>query len=168
MRRAVPVLLLILATATTACHPSRRLRYADGHVEDVPPSAYEHYIRGRMAALEGDHKLAIAEFRLASAVAPDQPELRVAAAQELLAAGMTEHSRQELRLILEIWPRDAAAWQLLGRVQARAGDAGEALAAYEKALAIDPKNEDTYLLMAMSARQRGDADLGKSIYKRMA
>ncbi len=158
-------LLLLLVSA---CHPSNRLRYADGHTAGVPASAYEHYIRGRMAALDGDHKLAVAEFRLASTIAPDQPELRVAAAEELLAAGMTEHARQELRLILERWPRDAPAWVLLGRAHARAGDAAEAIAAYEKALAIDAADEDTYLLMAVAARQRGDADFGEKIYQRMA
>src|SRR5688572_17101635 len=98
--------ILLLLLMASACRPSSRLSYADGHDGEIPPSAYEHYIRGRMASLEGDHKLAVAEFRLASAIAPDQPELRVAAAEELLAAGMTEHARQELALILKTWPRE--------------------------------------------------------------
>ena len=93
-------LILGILTIATACRPTQK--QAVWHRQpDIPPSAYEHYIRGKLASVEGDHRLAVAEFRLASAIAPDQPELRVSVAEELLAAGLNEHARQELGLILK-------------------------------------------------------------------
>ncbi len=50
----------------------------------VVPTAYAHYIRGRLASYEHDYATAIREFELARRAAPDEPELTVALFEAIL------------------------------------------------------------------------------------
>src|SRR5215471_2251160 len=86
---------LVMGFLATACAGTYRTGVGYGGEPGIAPSAYEHYIRGRLAAEQGDHVTAIAELRMASASAPDQPEPRIAVGEELLAAGRMDDARAE-------------------------------------------------------------------------
>src|SRR5262245_43057345 len=101
----------------------------------IAPSAYEHYILGRLAAERGDHETAIAELRQASASAPEQSEPRLAIGDELLVAGHTDGARREASYAIREWPADPGAWRLLGRVRGASTDMAGAAEAFERSLA---------------------------------
>src|SRR5689334_12168274 len=124
-----------------------------GQWPEIAPSAYEHYVRGRLAVEHGEHELAIAEFRMASAVAPDQPELRVAIGEELLSLGQLDNASAEGDAIVGQWPTEGLGWRLLGQVRAHRANLPGAIQAFERAVALDAQDENSWLLLALAYRQ---------------
>src|SRR5262245_33779813 len=123
----------MMVVSTLAACPGRGTRYGGDEAwagRGVHPDAYGHYIRGRKAAFEGRHEEAVAELRLAAVYAPDEPSLRVAIAEELLADGRVDEAALEVRAILQRWPEEPSAWIVRGRVLARQDDARGAVLAY--------------------------------------
>src|SRR5512143_3186971 len=123
-------LLLGLLLGASACAGSYRTGIGYTSEVGVAPSAYEHYIRGRIASDRGDHDTAIAELRMASACAPDEIEPRIAVGDELLAAGRFDAARGEAVFAVHEWPKDAEAWRLMGRVLAAGTDVAGAAQAF--------------------------------------
>src|SRR5215468_11231166 len=140
---------LVCLAMATGCGNSYRTGVGYGGSPGIPPSAYEHYILGRLAAEHGDHEAAAAELRLASASAPEQPEPRVAVGVELLVGGHVDAARAEASYAVREWPTDAGAWRLMGRVRGAAGDAAGAAEAFERSVAADSSDESTWLLLAV-------------------
>jgi tetratricopeptide (TPR) repeat protein len=168
MRFGSAVLLLALAPAC-ASRPTVLPRGYGAQVVTAP-SAYEHYVRARIASERGEHDLAIAELRMASASAGSDPELRVALGEELLVAGLLPPAMAEATAATEAWPEDAPAWLLLGRVRVAHAEPWEAARAFERALALEPGHEGAYLMLAATYRQIGDtaravATLGRLVEK---
>jgi tetratricopeptide (TPR) repeat protein len=125
---------------------------AFGHAPP-PEDAYTYYIRGRKAAVEGKHHDAVRWFRAAVRLVPDDPSLRVALCEELIAAGDLDAAEQEITVLLERWPGDPDAWLVRGRLRSRRGDTAGAALAYEQAMALEPDGERAYLL-AGAAREK--------------
>lgn len=155
------------ALFATACAGTYRTGVGYGGEPGIAPSAYEHYIRGRLAAEGGDHDTAIAEMRMAAASAPDQVEPRLVVGEELLAAGRLDAAQHEAAYVVETWPRDAAAWQLLGRVRAAGTDVKGAVKALEQAISLDDADEETFLLVAAAYHQLGDEHHAVEAYRRL-
>jgi tetratricopeptide (TPR) repeat protein len=102
----------------------------------------------RRAALNGDvERLQVAATRLRR-VGRDSPAVHAQLALFAEAAGDYETGVREIERSLELHPT-AEAWVILGRLHARSGRRARALAAYEKALQLDPANPD-----ARNARAR--------------
>jgi tetratricopeptide (TPR) repeat protein len=151
----------------TACAPGTRSGAGYGGEPGVAPSAYEHYVRGRIAAEDGSHDTALAEFRMAAAAAPDQAELRLAIGNELLDAGRVEPAQAEADAIVAAWPEDAAGWRLLGRVRAARSDPAAAVSAFERAVTLDAADETSYLMLAACYRQLHDDGRALATYRRL-
>lgn len=133
-----------------ACAAPKDGRWQDLSSYGAPaalPVTYELYLRGRKAAFEGRHEEAAHAFARAVALAPDEPFLRAAYAEELLAYGQSAAALHATQEMLVHWPSYPPAWVLYGRVLSRTGRQKDAEAAFEKALALDPEDEPTYLLL---------------------
>lgn len=87
----------------------------------------------------GDHVQAQLWVEQAEAREPGRAGNRVAAASVLLAAGDSEAARVLLEPLCESEPGLFEAWLLLGRARWDDGDVDEAIAAYERALALAPQ-----------------------------
>jgi tetratricopeptide (TPR) repeat protein len=159
--------LLLGALLATACAGSYRSGIGYGGEPGITPSAYEHYIRGRLAAEDGDHDTAIAEMRMAAASAPDQAEPRLAVGEELLAAGRLDAANHEAAYAVDTWPKDAASWRLLGRVRAAGTDVAGAVKALERAVVLDVDDEESWLMLAAAYHQTGDDRNAVEAYRRL-
>ncbi|HTE53062.1 MAG TPA: tetratricopeptide repeat protein [Kofleriaceae bacterium] len=144
-----------LAALSVACAgsqpPAPPRRPSAPRVEPLPPlsaQAYRHYLRGRLAAIEGDQARAATELREAAAAASDQPAIRVALADALLRSGSRDEAVREIEGAHARFPRDAGVWRESGRVYRRVGREAEAALAYQRAIELDPLDEDSYLGLA--------------------
>ncbi len=68
--------------------------------------------------------------------APAAPEAKVPLAERLIGEGRIPEGIDVLRAVTRAEPEDAKAWRLLGEVQASQRQAGEAIAALQRALAL--------------------------------
>ena len=162
---------MVIALLAACGGPRHVSRYQMVHLYGppvVPAEAYEHYIEGKRASLSGDHQRAIAHFKLASHAAPDQPELPVAIALELLRAGRLEDAERTLDETIDRFEDDAAAWRVRGRVKLardRAGPAAEDLA---RAVRLAPRHRPGYLLWATALALGGHTDEAWNVTRMLA
>jgi tetratricopeptide (TPR) repeat protein len=89
----------------------------------------------------GERKLGLADLLELAEDAPDDPEVRVRIGRLLLAFGSPYHAGEIFRAVLEMNPRDAAAYTGLGEAEFAAGRYSAARAAFSRALLRDPKDE---------------------------
>ncbi len=165
---AVRRTLLVLCLTTAACASRPALR-GSGTPDrpEIPPSAYEHYIRGRIAAERGDHELALIELRMASASADRPLELRVAIGEALMAAGRADEARREAEILCRDSPRAAVAWRLLGRANVALGNPRGAVLPFERAADLDPDDENVWLMLGAIRRQLGDEPRATEAYRQL-
>jgi tetratricopeptide (TPR) repeat protein len=126
--------------------------------QPISAAAYGHYLRGRLAALDGDDARAADELRAAALAAPRQAPIQVALADALLRAGRRDQALRIIETAQLRFPRDAGVWQESGRIYRRAGRQADASRAYARAVELDPDDERSYLGLAAvwMARQRPD------------
>jgi tetratricopeptide (TPR) repeat protein len=147
---------LWIVALLVSCAAPKALRWQDEAYYGTPafaPATYEHYVRGRKAALEGHHEEAARAFARAVALAPDEPFLQVAHAEELLFSGQPALALAKADAARARFADYAPAWVLYGRVLLHRGTPLPAQAALERALELDPDHEPTYPLLADSYRQ---------------
>jgi Tfp pilus assembly protein PilF len=83
--------------------------------------------------------------------------------------GRLDDAEKDLRTVLEKFPLDRVAWNNLGGVYWLAGKFPEAVAAYQKTLAIDPEDLNAHYNLMRVYRAMGDrrkADLEDAAYRR--
>ena len=165
--RARKLLGLVLSVSMAGCAGSFRSAAGYGTDPRFALSAFEHYIRGRVAAEGGNHELAIAEMRMASAVAPNEPEPRIAVIEELLAAGRVDAAQAEARYAVASWPDDGSVWRAFGRVRSAASDVRGAADAFEHAVALNKDDEDSWLMLGAAYRQLRQEQRAVEAYRRL-
>jgi predicted Zn-dependent protease len=84
-------------------------------------------------------------------------EVVLGAARLDLAAGRFDAAERGARDYLELTPRSAKAWALLGDVARQRGDPVEALTRYRKAVALDPGCPEGQRGLGQALARRGDA-----------
>lgn len=84
-------------------------------------------------------------------------EVVLGAARLDLAAGRFDAAERGARDHLELAPRSAPAWALLGDAARQKGQAEEALARYRKAVALDPRCPEAQRGLGQALARRGDA-----------
>jgi tetratricopeptide (TPR) repeat protein len=123
-------------------------------VKPPPPlvaDAYAHYLRGRVAALEGDDETAAREFARAAAVAPDQPAIAIARIEALLGARRRSDAQAAAEHALTRWPGRAEILLAAGRAYRANRRHAHAIATLERArdLSRDARtSEDATLELA--------------------
>lgn len=137
-----------------------------GSRPSTSPSAYAHYLRGRLAIENADHDRAIDELRMATAAAPDEAELALSLAEELHAAGHAEAANAAAEALVRRWPEESTAWRLLGRIRAVSGDVAGAATAFEASVAL-ADDETAYLMLGAAYRQLHDEARAAEVYRRL-
>lgn len=124
----------------------------------LPADAYAHYLAGKLALYRGDPAAAAEELRLAALAAPDQPMIAVELARALVKAKRVDAARDVLVIARGKWPDHSQVWLASGEVlEKSATTRKEALAAYKRALALEPAEEAAYLGLARTQQAAGDA-----------
>jgi tetratricopeptide (TPR) repeat protein len=114
----------------------------------------------------GEPAEAVRYFTAALALRPDNLGGYLNRAAALRNAGELEAARADLRRVLTLAPRYAAAHAILGSVLLALGDRKGALAACRRALALDPKLAQAHSNLGMALRARGDVKGAIAAYKR--
>lgn len=146
--------LALAAVVIAACHRTP----APVAVEPLPPRAYAHYLAGKYALYRDDAKRAVIELTAAAKSAPDQPMITVELARALAKTKQRTQARDVLATARKRWPDHAHVWLASGEVlehdtQSRA----EAMAAYRRAIKLEPGDERAYLGLARVQLSSGDA-----------
>jgi tetratricopeptide (TPR) repeat protein len=82
--------------------------------------------------------------------------------------GMLNRAIEEYKKITKLAPTDVDAWLMVGRLEKASGDSVEAEKAYQKALAVDPANEDGLTGLALVYSDLGDNARATQLLKTLA
>ena len=130
-------------------------------VAPLPPGAYAHYLAGKMAQYADDLDGAVREMSAAVEAAPEQPMIAVELARLLAKAKRDDGARDVLARARKKWPYHAQVWLASGEVLEDASETTpalrkEALAAYRRAIELEPTEERGYLGLARTQEAAGD------------
>lgn len=138
---------------------------------EAPPlsaSAYSHYVRGRLAAIEGDTDEAAREFGLAAQAAPDEPEIVAAYIRALTQAKREDDAVVVATKATNRWPKRADINLAAGRALRKVRDYPRAIAALERARALDPELEEASLELALALVAESRPERAVEIYRDLA
>lgn len=107
------------------------------------PTAYEAWMRAELAVLRRDPAEALRQLDLAVTADPSDPYLAVRQVEVTLLAGDLQDARERAEALTHEHPELAAAWIALARVHVRQNAPADALAAVQRAVALDPNDPDT-------------------------
>jgi tetratricopeptide (TPR) repeat protein len=135
----------LVVVALAGCPASRAATYVK---KPLSRDAYAHYLRAKVAMYESDYSLAVHELRAASAAAPDEAMIAVALSDALAKAGEPKAAAAVIRAAQRRWPDEPEVWLGAGTLFGDLGQLDVARAAYERAVALDDRNENGYLGLA--------------------
>lgn len=149
--------LILLLGIATACGPRAVARPTAP--PPLAPDAYAHYLRGRLAVLEGAYDRAVVELRQAAAAAPDEAMIALALIDATYRTGRKTEARDAVLAAQARWPRQPQVWLLAGKVFRGLGNHDRARLSFERAIRLDRGNEKAWLGLASAwiALQRPDA-----------
>ena len=125
--------------------------------------------RARAEIAEGRLADATESLALAEKIRPKWPKTAFFRSIVARDEGRLEDAERDLRFVLEKFPLDRVAWNALGQVLWLAGRFPDAVAAYEKTLAIDPEDLNAHYNLMRVFRATGDrrrADFHAAAYRR--
>jgi tetratricopeptide (TPR) repeat protein len=143
----------VLLALAAACHRTPK----PVSVAPLPAKAYAHYLAGKLALYRDEPAVAASELRLAAQAAPDQPMIAVELARALAKAKRDAAAHDVLVLARKQWPDHAQVWLASGEVLEDAPSTRkEALAAYRRAIELEPTEERAYVGLARTQQAAGD------------
>lgn len=162
----VRALLAFAMVCALGCGPPP-VRTRVAKVRPLSPAAYSHYLRGRIAVIEGDYDRAVAELNKASLAAPTEAAIRVAYIDALYRTGAKKRARGEVESAQKRWPSHAGVWLLSGRIYRGLSEHTAAVKALEKAIDLDPETESAYLNLASAWLTLGHPGRAEKSYRRL-
>lgn len=129
--------------AIAACGPPKR----PVRPPPLPHAAYAGYLDGKLAGYRDEWGNAADALAAAAAAAPDQAMIAVELARAQHKAKRPEAARMTLAAARARWPKHPQVWLASGDLLAAAAPA-DAIAAYRKAIELDPADERGYLGLA--------------------
>jgi len=133
--------------------------------EPLTGEAYAHYLRGRLAALEGDYPRAAAEMRAAAAAAPGEAPIQVALSDVLFRAGRRDQARAAIEAAEVRFPDSSEVWREAGRILRGTGLHADAVHAYHRAIELAPDAEASYLGLASAELGMRRPDRAEQAYR---
>lgn len=121
------------------------------------PSAasYAHFLQARLLILDGQHREALDQLRLALASDDGSPALMLALAEGHARLGELERAEAQLKRLLELRPSLPAAHLLMGRVLLEARKLTRARAHLDRAIRLQPQDPDAYLVLTQLLLEQG-------------
>ncbi len=118
-------------------------------------SAYAHFLRARLLALQGEHARSVEQLRLALASDPGRPELALALAEAQARSGSAARAEVTARGLLERWPDHVPALIFLGRLLYETDRPQRAREVLDRARKLAPREQEPYLLLAEMSLESG-------------
>ncbi len=129
----------------------------------VAPLQYEDFVRGELAASQGDWQAAANAYELARAGGEDDVLLLARLADARDHMGDRVHADEALAQAERLDPRAEVVWQTRGAIAERHADLVAAIAAYERAHDAEPTSEEPVLALARLLAADGHADRAASL-----
>ncbi len=129
----------------------------------APGNAEAHFNLGVVYDTKGLNSRALSSFARSVELRGDYDESRINLANAYLKAGRVTEAREQLETALDINPRSADAWFLLGNVRRAEGDTAGALEAYEQALRSVPAFAPARIGAAITYATGGDLARSKKV-----
>ncbi len=162
------LLLAACGAAPTQATVTRRLAGQRTPGVFVSPSAYEHFVRGEIAASRGRWAEAAAAYRLALASGEEDALLHARLAIALERLGQREGADEVLARAFAL-DADAEALHLArGEIALVRGDTNAAITAFERARASAPESEAGALRLATVLREAGAAQRADAVLAQLA
>ena len=121
-------------------------------------SAYAHFLRARLLALQGEHARSVEQLRLALASDPGRPELVLALAEAQARSGSPVRAEATVRGLLERRPDHVPALLFLGRLLYETDRPQRAREVLERVRKLAPREQEPYLLLAEMSLESGHPD----------
>ncbi|RKH03459.1 tetratricopeptide repeat protein [Corallococcus sp. CA047B] len=123
----------------------------DSAAHDDPAASsasYAHYLQSRLLHLEGNHRGAVDELRLALATDDGNPRLLTQLGEEYARLGDLDRAERELRRAVEKSPAYYPAHVLLGRVLMESGRLTRARQHLRRAMTLRLRDPEAYLVLS--------------------
>ncbi len=173
MKRCV-IVLLLLSAAMAACSPltsgSRRSPGNSAPV-DLGLTARERalgaFLQGEVALENGDYETAMAAYRRAARLDPEEPRLHARLAHLYLRQGMLEEAHEEASYAVEKRPDDIPTRMLLAGTLVGLGDERAAAVEYREVIAQDPETAEAYLLLSALHTKWGEPEEARAVLENL-
>ncbi len=129
-------------------------------------SAEFHHNQGSILSQKGRIDEAIAEFRKALEIRPNDVEANNSLGTALLQRGQVDEAMAHFQKALELQPNNAVTHDNLGVVLLRKGQVDKAITQFHKALEIQPSNPEAHYNLGLALRQKGQVDEAIAQFKR--
>ncbi len=133
-------------------------------VEERPEDALASYNLGVVRLRDGDAAGAIPRLRRALELDPDLHGARLALAESLVEMQRLDRAEGVLRDVLRRAPWTAAAWDMLGLVEARRESWREARRHHTRALRLDPYRAESHYNLGIALQEQGRLQLAARAY----
>jgi tetratricopeptide (TPR) repeat protein len=143
--RAAVVSLILAAAMALGCGGKSAKAKAPKAPKPLSADGYAHYLRGRVAMIEGDYPSAVSHFRAASAAEPKEPYIFASLVEALFRSGARGDAKEHAERAQVRWPHDLDVWLISGRIYRTSGYQQDAVDAYRRAVDIAPEDERGYL-----------------------
>ncbi|MBI5244927.1 MAG: protein kinase [Elusimicrobia bacterium] len=149
------------AAESVACILRQLRSRSGGRPQNLAPSdrslyASCLYYRAALYRLLEEYSLSIGDFTEAVSLLPGDPGLYYGRGEAHLAKGDLAAAAADIRKSLELDPKNAKAFRLLGTVSSLKGDYDPAIENYTRALELDPGCGEAYLDRGIAYRYKGD------------
>ncbi len=129
--------------------------------------AYSHYLRGRLASIDGDLELAIVELRAATRAAPQEASIAIALADALYESGDSRAAVRVSTQSTKKWPKSFPVWVQAGDLQRGLAAHGNAEAHYRRAILTGARSEAVHLAYAAELRFLGKTKDEEAQYRKL-
>ncbi len=146
--------------------PEEALSLLEEAREDDPDNSRTLLLLGPLYAGRGRLEEARTVLERAVALGEKGPEVRRNLALVYMQSGKLPAALRELESASRDAPDDASIWFSLGNAHLRARNPGEAAAALERSLELDPNREEALFNLALAYEQRGERGLAAETYRR--
>lgn len=135
------------------------------YLKQNPTSADGHFLLGDVLFLEKRPRESLAEFTAGAKYQhPDPKELRTVASDYVLLGDFADADKWFTEVTTET-PEDAEAWYLLGRTKYNENRFEEAIASFERVLALRPKDVQAEDNLGLSQQGLGQVEQAKAAFQ---
>ena len=117
-------------------------------VKVFPQDAEARYHYSEALWQRDDRAAALEQINKALQLAPDDPKILLRAAQMRIAMDQVAEATKLLDRAIDADSKNPAVWALRGRLRSKAGNLGESLADYQRALGYRPDDRETLIELA--------------------
>ena len=158
-----PVLVALVVLGASQAHPrvdvSAMKEAMQAPTDDYSSaSAYAHFLRARLLALQGEHGKSVEQLRLALASDPGRTELVLALAEAQARSGSPAKAEATVRGLLERRPDHVPALLFLGRLLYETDRPQRAREVLDRVRKLAPREQEPYLLLAEMSLESGHPD----------